>query len=181
MATNRYFRFAGQPQHHMSNWHGLPPAPVRRGSRELGAADFFESSAPPFTRYRPLTRSWQDHARGEISTFMREGSLPTDLSGGPPMRPSGPEPLDPGEMPSWEAGYPAEPFAMPVGASADEITMPPLDLRTAPPSPGFLGLSRNESRLLMIGGVAAVGYFLWKKQKGPKSNPGRGTRRTKVK
>jgi hypothetical protein len=67
-------------------------------------------------------------------------------------------------MPAYEAGYPAEPFAMPVGA-ADEMNFPPLDLRTPPPSPGFLGLSRNESRLLMIGGVAAAGYFLWKKQK----------------
>jgi hypothetical protein len=166
MATNRYFRFGGQPQHHMSNWHGMPPNAVRRGGRELGAADFFESSAPPFTRYRPLTRAWKDYTRGEIATFMREGALPTDLSGGPPMRPSGPEPLDPGEMPDYEAGYPAELFAMPVGADA-EITMPPLDLRT-PPTPaaaGFLGLSRNESRLALLGGAAAIGYFLWKKQK----------------
>lgn len=168
MATNRYFRFAGQPRHYMSNWHGMSPAAVRRGSRELGDAlgegNFYESSAPPFTRFRPLERSYQDYARGEVAESMREGALPTDLSGGPPLRPSGPEPLDPGEMPAWEAGYPPEVLAMPVGASEAEITMPPLDLRPAAPV-GFMGLSRNESRFLLVGGVALVGVLLLRKKK----------------
>jgi hypothetical protein len=148
MATNRYFRFGGQPKHHMSNWHGMSPAAVRRGSRELGEANFYESSGPPITRYRPLSQSRMAHARGQLAEHLRED----DLSG-PPMRPSGPEPLDPGEMPEFEAGYPAEPFAMSVGAEE------PL------PSPGFMGLSRNESRLVLIGGAAALGYLFWKSKK----------------
>jgi hypothetical protein len=144
----------------------MSPAAVRRGSRELGEANFYESSAPPFTRYRPLRKSWNKNLDEAVVDYMREG-LSGVAPGGPPLRPSGPEPLDPGEMPSWEPGYPPEPFAMPVGADA-EMTMAPLDLRppaALPQGAGFLGLSRNESRLLMIGGVAAVGFFLWKKNK----------------
>jgi hypothetical protein len=156
MATNRYFRFAGQPRHYAAEWHGLPPFPVRRGSRELGEANFYEASAPPFTRYRPLEKSWRTNATAELEEYLREtrdvdeGDALGDVApGGPPLRPSGPEPLDPGEMPSWEPGYPQEILAMPVGA--DE--------------PGILGLSRNETRLLAVGGAVALGVFLFKRKK----------------
>ena len=51
---SRYYRFAGEPMHFAAQWGGLPPAVVRRGSRELGEANFYESSGPGNRTFRPL-------------------------------------------------------------------------------------------------------------------------------
>jgi hypothetical protein len=205
------YRFAGQPYVYVSEWAGRPFAtnarPVdlggvkgwprrRRRRRGVGEANFYESSAPPHKRYRPLVKAYRDHVR----RVMRE-----DLSG-PPLRESGPEPLSPGEMPSWQVAYLEDPVAQPVGATpvmtgctpgivpcvagtvwsstlcrCVDPTKPeprPMATTTSLPLPttiptiggeatkaGFMGLSTNEKRFAIVGGLGLVGYLLWKKSR----------------
>lgn len=126
MAHARYYRFGGEPMAYMANWSGLPPAANRRGNRELGGC---------FPGLGAIPR----HERTLHSV---------------PLRPSGPEPLDPGEMPAWQraSAYRANYMVQPVGA--DEA-----------PASGPFGLSRNETRLAGLALAGAVGLFLWKRSK----------------
>lgn len=168
------YRYAGQPYVYVAEWAGMPAAALRyrplsgvarrrrrrrRGLRGVGEANFYESSAPAHKRYRPLIKAYADHVRRSAA----EG-----LSG-PPLRESGPEPIDPGEMPSWQVAYLEDPLAQPVGADDDgEITMEPMYVGTQPPpvaSAPLLGLSNNEKRLAIVAGAGLVGYLLWKKSR----------------
>jgi hypothetical protein len=81
----RYYRFGYQgPQFYQPTWAGsrptMPPSRPGRASH-LGGTDWLEIMAPPVKQY-PTTRTRRLLAVGDW----------------PPVRPSGPEPLSPGEM-----------------------------------------------------------------------------------
>lgn len=168
------YRFAGQPYVYVAEWSGMPQAASRyrplsgvkrrrrrRGRRGVGEANFYESSAPLHKRYRPLVKAYSDHVRH---------STIEDLSG-PPLRESGPEPIDPGEMPSWQVAYLEDPMAQPVGDDSDgsEITMEPMYVGSQPAptvaAAPLLGLSTNEKRLALVAGAGLLGYFLLRRNR----------------
>jgi hypothetical protein len=117
----QYYYFAGEgmPFYESSYQSGraiMPPSHPGRASM-LGGADWLESGAPRSKRYPP-TRS-----------------MVLSTGDWPPVRTSGPEPLDPGEMPHWQS-HPME-----VGA---------------------LQLSSMEKTALGLGALVLVGYFAMK-------------------
>lgn len=187
----RYYRFGGEPMGFMAEWGGLPPAATRRGSRELGEANFYESAAPASRRFRPLAKSYKAYQKNPFGHEMILMSRSDAMSGDDlvPLRESGPEPLDPGEMPIWQEAYMEDPLAQPVGATGDldvYDSLPPTDklptigqssTQTGPKQGAVAsmwgGLSRNEK--LLVGAAAAVGgLMLYKRMK--KSKKGRRRR-----
>ena len=168
---SRYYRYGGEPMHFAAQWTGLPPSSPRRGNLELSDANFYESAAPVKKMYRPLAKAVRNYLREEE----RQVSLSDVASGyGPPLRESGPEPLDPGAMPHWDDAYQADRLAMPVGDVS--ITFPtsipgigaPSSQVAPPKKPGiFSGMSGN-TKLLLIGAAAAGGYMLLRHRRGGK-------------
>lgn len=165
MAFGRYYRFGAQPMHFAANWHGMPPAATRRGNRQLGEANMFESSAPRAKRYPPLTPKAALRRRRDY--YALNG---TSI----PMRPSGPEPVDPGQIAPWQDAYIEELQAQPVGGD-DYVSKYTAALNTSvqaaqatqvPPQPSsFLGLSRNETRAAAVAGVGLAAFLLLRKKK----------------
>jgi hypothetical protein len=172
----RYYRFGGEPMGWMAQWGGLPPAAARRGERELsgslGEANFYESAAPGSRRFRPLAKSYRVYRKNPLGHRMILPApfrvSPSDVLSGDdlvPLRESGPEPLDPGEMPSWQEAYMEDPLAQPVGdlpplPNYTDVTLGPSSTLTGPEKkPGLLsGFSRNEK--ILFGAAALVGGFM---------------------
>lgn len=128
--------------------------------RSLGDNSYFESTAPAYTAYPPASTAWARFAAA---------SARDELSG-IPLRPSGPEPLDPGMMPAWQDAYQRDPTVMSVGA--DDVPLP-----ASIPTLGPGGTSKNEQRFLIIGGLAIAGLLFLRSQKKPRTNPARRRRR----
>ena len=155
----RYFRFGGSPPRPMAVWRGYAHPGTRAAtSRALGNGDFYESESGSRGQYPPIRR--MSYARQVLSKLHRAGLGDVE----PPLRPTGPEPLDEGEIQKWqlEQGvYRADPTVTLTQGLSDDITP------TTPPTlkpQGLFGLSRNETRL--AAGVLALGVFLyWKKKR----------------
>ncbi len=150
MAHARYYRFGGEPLAYMANWSGLPPiAHPRRGNRELGAV-------PRLKR--------------RVRIPKHEKTLKSV-----PLRPSGPEPLDPGEMPANRRNntYQADYMVQSVGPYINGRGHPPMIEADGHvnlgaddvPGAGPFGLSRNESRLAALGLAGLAAFILYKRGK----------------
>ncbi len=130
MAVSRYYRYGGDPKFYESEWNGMGQRSSRAAeTRSLGGV-FWEEDLSTGMAYPPL---------GNDEEIDEDALYDSPQGDWPPIRRSGPEPLDISQVPQWQK--------RPLGA---------------------FQLSDNEKRLVLFGGVALAGYWFFIRKPKPK-------------